>query len=606
MSKIRSDPVSDSSAGTRKFYRSKWLLFGTVKLLLVSLFVTVHELLFRPNDFSQVRAAIIRPQENGLLVQTQPDPDESPEATATAAPTEATVTATKPPYWCKSTEDCTRVFNTVSVFLPSGFTHQGGASVFGDLHYGPVALEPPAQMLPGTLFSLGIWPTSNQRDFQKPIEIRFTLDAAVVKPGTENQLTVRMYNPATQQWIAISSRFRPETYQLIASTASFTPVSDSFPDWGGRTFLGIFPADAAIRPTQATATRAAPVAPSGPIANRNSNLRAGPSTSFAIVGSAREGQSLELISRNAAGTWYQLQGGAWIAAFLVNNAPTLPVAQSLPTVAPTQAPLRTPTPLAEPEIREINMLRVTANQIIDLDNSLIGDLNAGDILYQTVGATERFLIPINGAQMAIVAASSPDYAICSQAEVTSALVDLNELSADVHLCVLTKEGRFAHLQLIPTEGDDPQALNILHTTWQATSVPRSRTATPTPSTARRPTATPIPRATASSTKAIAESESVVPDGLALLRVVNQFRREVRFTIDQQYRSESGPSEYDLQPEDVITLTVYPGRLTFSVSTPWRGLSGNAEVFVAKGTIQTLDLNFVPDPQQPEEWILKYE
>lgn len=50
---------------------------------------------------------------------------------------------------------------------------------------------------------------------------------------------------------------------------------------------------------------------------RNANLRAGPGTNFAIVGSARAGDVVQIVGQNAAGNWYKLDTGAWIAAFLV-------------------------------------------------------------------------------------------------------------------------------------------------------------------------------------------------------------------------------------------------------------------------------------------------
>lgn len=59
------------------------------------------------------------------------------------------------------------------------------------------------------------------------------------------------------------------------------------------------------------------------------NLRQGPSTEFPIVGGAVEGQEILLVGRNADGSWYQLQSGAWIFAQLVENAPSdLPVVEA--------------------------------------------------------------------------------------------------------------------------------------------------------------------------------------------------------------------------------------------------------------------------------------
>lgn len=74
-----------------------------------------------------------------------------------------------------------------------------------------------------------------------------------------------------------------------------------------------------------------------PTANAISNLRAGPGTDYAIVGSAETGSALDVVGQSADGTWLVLANGAWIAAFLVDNAPT-----GLPVVEPTATPEATP------------------------------------------------------------------------------------------------------------------------------------------------------------------------------------------------------------------------------------------------------------------------
>lgn len=53
---------------------------------------------------------------------------------------------------------------------------------------------------------------------------------------------------------------------------------------------------------------------------RDANLRAGPGTTFAIVGGVKAAEVVTIIGGNAAGDWYQLEGGQWIAAFLVEGA----------------------------------------------------------------------------------------------------------------------------------------------------------------------------------------------------------------------------------------------------------------------------------------------
>ncbi len=54
---------------------------------------------------------------------------------------------------------------------------------------------------------------------------------------------------------------------------------------------------------------------------QGANLRSGPGTNFAIAGGARQGDQLVVVGTNAAGDWYELADGKWIAAFLVTPAP---------------------------------------------------------------------------------------------------------------------------------------------------------------------------------------------------------------------------------------------------------------------------------------------
>jgi hypothetical protein len=127
------------------------------------------------------------------------------------------------------------------------------------------------------------------------------------------------------------------------------------------------------------AAAAAPVAAS---ANRGANLRGGPGTNYPVVGGAVAGQSLTVVGRNAASDWLQLADGTWIAAFLVDNAPTglRMVEAPAPPVAPTAAP---PAPAPAVEQRTTAAEAPAAN----CDPSYptlcippgIGDLDCGDI-----------------------------------------------------------------------------------------------------------------------------------------------------------------------------------------------------------------------------------
>lgn len=88
-----------------------------------------------------------------------------------------------------------------------------------------------------------------------------------------------------------------------------------------------------------------------PTTNAISNLRAGPGTDFAVVGTVAAGEPLDIVGQNGDGSWFALSNGAWIAAFLVNNAPAgLPVVEATAAPPPSLEPSTILTPTATPEL----------------------------------------------------------------------------------------------------------------------------------------------------------------------------------------------------------------------------------------------------------------
>jgi len=110
-----------------------------------------------------------------------------------------------------------------------------------------------------------------------------------------------------------------------------------------------------------------------------------------------------------------------------------------------------------------------------------------------------------------------------------------------------------------------------------------------PSESTLPAEVPVGTATPESPAA------TVPDGQAVLVITNGFQHEMRFTIDQMFRPQNGPSEYDLAPGGSISIVVYPGDVAFTASSPWNGLSSNATVHVDANQSLPLWLRFEPDP-----------
>ncbi len=140
-------------------------------------------------------------------------------------------------------------------------------------------------------------------------------------------------------------------------------TADDFPD--DTTTPDHRPVAATFWPAQASAGNQA-------IVNATANLRSGPGTTFAVTGRAKAGDALEVVGMNTDGSWLELAGGLWIAAFLVDAAPSglgvvsEPVVvatpasgsrtadvEAAPAPAATLAPAPTAAPVEEPTATEL-------------------------------------------------------------------------------------------------------------------------------------------------------------------------------------------------------------------------------------------------------------
>lgn len=161
---------------------------------------------------------------------------------------------------------------------------------------------------------------------------------------------------------------------------------------------------------QAVTGQAAP--PTGvvtPTVTVDANLRAGPGTEFEVIGGTVTGQTINIVGRNADGTWFRLDNGGWVFAALVANPPPL---ESVPVVnidgtpvetTPAAAPqpeqasglgglLPTPTPTPQPRseeldayltatlelIRQFDLVQTSLDGLLreaNANNALLGDAN---------------------------------------------------------------------------------------------------------------------------------------------------------------------------------------------------------------------------------------
>lgn len=104
-----------------------------------------------------------------------------------------------------------------------------------------------------------------------------------------------------------------------------------------------------------------PTRPAIGIVVRDANLRAGPGTTFDVVGSASSEDEVEIAGMNSAADWYYLATGEWIAAFLVDEVVgVVPTLTPSPTSTATPVPTSTPTPNAAATANAIQGAQATA------------------------------------------------------------------------------------------------------------------------------------------------------------------------------------------------------------------------------------------------------
>jgi hypothetical protein len=117
------------------------------------------------------------------------------------------------------------------------------------------------------------------------------------------------------------------------------------------TIVSVIPDAVAPTPTPPPPPAPAPPAVEASTVITNANLRTGPGLNFPVIGGLLAGREVDIVGQNAAGTWYLLSDGSWIAAFLIANPPAnIPVVESPAPPAPaTQELPVVPEPLpAEP------------------------------------------------------------------------------------------------------------------------------------------------------------------------------------------------------------------------------------------------------------------
>lgn len=388
----------------------------------------------------------------------------------------------KPDWWISNENGGTILFSGNRVIIPPWYTTQSGAAVFVDL-VTDSGLRKVQEILPGTEFALGIWPNEKQTIFDQPIEIRVQLNAALFPAGGEEDILFMMFDPALETWRALDSEFDPATYEMVAFSRSFTPMPDEFPDWGGRTFFGLFRADASEGAPLATV--AGEPSATSPTVNRSANLRAGPGIQFPVTGSKLAGDEVSPISVSRDRNWLLLDDENWIAAFLVENVPDLPVTTSI--VEPNSNTVSVPqstdveTSDEQPEAPvtarlaafrnvAVGTQSMSAGSTIDLDTGRIDEIDGVDIIVLQLSEDSWLLASVGDSATAFgrTRTSYPTLEECSREALGNSLVIFDDLTEESSICVRTDNGNLSLVAISLDPRTEDSVARVRFSTWELT------------------------------------------------------------------------------------------------------------------------------------------
>ena len=160
--------------------------------------------------------------------------------------------------------------------------------------------------------------------------------------------------------IGMSNQSEPETHVIKIDKPPYTIV---------RTVETFTPTPRPVNKTPIPTTIPTQTSTSTPVpqveytVNANSNLRSGPGTNYAIVGSAKRNTVLYIVDSNEQSTWHKTSNGDWIyGELIVKGVVSLPTYTPVP-VLPT--PINTPSPTATQVVSEVQN-----NQKTDIDANM--------------------------------------------------------------------------------------------------------------------------------------------------------------------------------------------------------------------------------------------
>ncbi|MCD6289501.1 MAG: SH3 domain-containing protein [Anaerolineae bacterium] len=164
-----------------------------------------------------------------------------------------------------------------------------------------------------------------------------------------------LLGPGPSAWARPGQRQYLQTVPTPTPTGAASPLPTATPYRPTRVPTNTPPP---ARPTNTPVSTPTPIPKPVAIPSADMNVRAGPSTDAAVEGTAYAGRTYVITGRNPAGDWWRIdyEGLAgWLYAPLVQvqgDTTQVPIVGSAmpPTVAPTDTPMPTATPVQLPEL----------------------------------------------------------------------------------------------------------------------------------------------------------------------------------------------------------------------------------------------------------------
>ena len=124
-----------------------------------------------------------------------------------------------------------------------------------------------------------------------------------------------------------------------------------------------------------------------------------------------------------------------------------------------------PGPLPPAPTYSTGLLNIPQTFQFDLDNGDVGSSGDSDFWFQAATATQLYIDPQNGAQIAVGNKSNRGYWGCAAESYSPNRVSLNTLAPGNYICAVTSEGRVSQFRINAITGT-PRTLRIGFTTWE--------------------------------------------------------------------------------------------------------------------------------------------